>query len=261
MGSIFFRMCVLFDANVEICGVKRIFLCLCLHILVVITANAQLQALCLPASATCRVLPRFSEMEMDMLRAGLVNVKAYLPDAILDIRYATDSNFVGVNVYGAYNKCYLQKDVAIKLQKADSILKRFYPGWKMVLYDCARPVSAQQILWDSLDVPIEEKGKYLSNPQNKSVHNFGAAVDLNLADVNGRYLDMGTDFDYFGQEAYPFMEKHYFHTGLFSQKQMENRRLLRQIMTLAGFRGVPHEWWHFNSCSREEARGNYTIVE
>lgn len=191
----------------------------------------------------------------------MVNVKRYVPDAIVDIRYATDSNFVGVNIYGSYNKCYLQKDVALRLQTADSALKTSRPGYKFVLYDCARPVWAQQKLWDSLKVPLAQKGKYVSNPRNKSVHNFGAAVDLSIADPNNVYADMGTPFDYFGEEAYPYMEAYFLKKGRLTDEQIGNRQMLRQVMAAAGFRVVPHEWWHFNACSREKARSIYTFVE
>jgi D-alanyl-D-alanine dipeptidase len=254
-------MCVLFDANVEICGVNRIFLFLCFSIIIGGHLFSQRKALSSPVNASFNLLPRFTETELDMIRAGMVNVKRYIPDAILDIRYATHSNFVGINVYGSYNKCYLQKDVALRLQKADSILKATLPGYKFVLYDCARPVWAQQKLWDSLKVPLAEKGKYVSNPKNKSVHNFGAAVDLSLADPKSCSVDMGTPFDYFGEEAYPYMESHFLKTGVLNKEQVGNRQLLRKVMSAAGFRVVPHEWWHFNACSREKARAIYTYVE
>ena len=101
---------------------------------------------------------RFSALELQMIRQGLVNVQRYVPDAVLDIRYATENNFLGVNVYGRYDRCYLQPEVAAKLHRADSLLKVSRPGWKLVLYDCARPVSVQQKMWDALQMPRAEKG-------------------------------------------------------------------------------------------------------
>ena len=201
-----------------------------------------------------------SELEFKMMKAGLVNIKKHIPDAVLDIRYATDNNFLKVNVYGDYKQCYLQPDVALKLQKADSLLKVAHPGWKFVLYDCARPISVQVKMWNALKMPAAEKGKYVSNPQNLSVHNLGAAIDLGLADEKGIYLDMGTDFDYFGELAYPFMETQLLKSGKLTAKQVDNRKALRDAMKTAGFTNVPHEWWHFNAFSRNIARTKYQAV-
>lgn len=203
----------------------------------------------------------FSELEAQMVRQGLVNVKRLIPDAILDIRYASENNFLQVNVYGGYRQCYLQPDVAAKLAKADSVLKSLKPGWKFVLFDCARPVSVQQKMWDALQMPAAEKGKYVSNPKNLSVHNLGAAVDLSLADEKSNYLDMGTDFDYFGELAYPFMEQTLLRQGKLNQSHIDNRTVLRVAMKKAGFSNVPHEWWHFNAFSREVARTKYVRID
>lgn len=213
------------------------------------------------AAAGSSARTRVSELETRLIAQGLVNVKKYIPDAILDIRYASTNNFLGVNVYGAYNKCYLQPDVARKLQKADSLLKGRYPGWKLVLYDCARPVSVQQKMWDALDMPPAEKGKYVSNPKHLSVHNLGAAVDLGLAEASGRYADMGTEFDFFGDLAYPYLETQWLKMGKLTQNQVKNRQILRDAMRGAGFSGIPHEWWHFNSGSREVVRNRYRRID
>ncbi|MCG9910654.1 MAG: M15 family metallopeptidase [Flavobacteriales bacterium] len=202
-----------------------------------------------------------SELEKRMIQHGLSNVKKHIPDAILDIRYATENNFLRKNVYGDFSSCYLQPDVVKKLKMADSLLKINKPGWKLVLYDCARPISVQKKMWDALEMPASEKGKYVSNPANHSVHNYGAAVDLALADENGNYADMGTEFDFFGELAYPFMESTFVKSGKLTSGQVANRQLLREVMKKAGFSGVPHEWWHFNACSRETAKKRYRAVE
>lgn len=239
---------------------NRLFFGLCFLLSQSLASYAQQQALhptaTLPFSGV-----RFSEMEKTMIRQGLINVKYWIPDAILDIRYATDNNFLHVNVYGDYNKCYLQPDVVKKLQKADSLLKVTKPNWKFVMYDCARPVSVQVKMWDVLKMPAAEKGKYVSNPKNLSVHNLGAAVDIALADEQGKYLDMGTEFDYFGDLAYPFMESTLVQQGKLTQTQVENRKILRAAMKGAGFSNVPYEWWHFNAYSRNLAREKYGRID
>jgi D-alanyl-D-alanine dipeptidase len=86
-------------------------------------------------------------------------------------------------------------------------------------------------------------------------------VDVSIADENGELLDMGTEYDYFGEEAQPELEGKMLAEKKLTAHQVENRKLLRSIMKKAGFRVLPSEWWHFNSCSREEARKKYRVVE
>lgn len=196
-----------------------------------------------------------------MIRHGLKNVRYFIPDAVIDLRYASENNFLKTNVYGDFNACYLQADVIARLVKADSVLKVLKPGWRFVFYDCTRPVSVQKKMWEVLDVPIAEKGKYVSNPKNLSVHNLGAAVDISLADEKGNYADMGTDFDYFGELAYPFMENALLKKGLLSPEQVANRKVLREVMKQAAFSNQPYEWWHFNAYSRPLAKQKYNSVD
>jgi D-alanyl-D-alanine dipeptidase len=72
---------------------------------------------------------------------------------------------------------------------------------------------------------------------------------------------MGTDYDYFGIEAHTNNEEKLLKDGLINAEQLKNRRLLRKVMTKAGFSTIEYEWWHFNSVSREYAIKNYTLVE
>jgi D-alanyl-D-alanine dipeptidase len=48
--------------------------------------------------------------------------------------------------------------------------------------------------------------------------------------------------------------------GRLTEEQINNRKLLRDIMHKAGFSYLPTEWWHFNSCSRPEAMQKYRII-
>ena len=48
--------------------------------------------------------------------------------------------------------------------------------------------------------------------------------------------------------------------GKITQQERENRILLRQVMKSAGFRALPSEWWHFNLCSRDEAKQKYKLI-
>ncbi|MGQ3132679.1 MAG: M15 family metallopeptidase [Flavobacteriales bacterium] len=192
---------------------------------------------------------------------GLVNVLDAVPDAGIDIKYSDTLNFTATDVYGPYCACHLLPVVTDKLRVADSLLKKENPELRFVFYDCARPVSVQERMWKALGyISLNERGRYLSNPKNHSVHNYGAAVDIALADTSGKLLDMGTAFDHFGPEAYPYMEKTLLMQGILTQEQVNNRLLLRKVMLGAGFRQQPFEWWHYNAMGRPEAKMRYNVL-
>lgn len=208
------------------------------------------------------ILPkRIPEIEKELIGSGLVNVHDLDTTIKVELRYSTPDNFIGIDVYGDFDQCYLQKDVAEKLINAQSYLRKKYPYYSLIVYDAVRPLHIQRKMWDTLVLPPGQKIKYLSNPDNGSLHNYGAAVDLSITDENGIPLDMGTPFDYFGEKAHPVKEKELLASGELSMRQVLNRELLRQVMYEAGFFGIQTEWWHFNSCRREEAAQKYKIVE
>jgi len=203
----------------------------------------------------------YSSTEQNLINAGLIDIKSIDSTVVVDLKYSTTDNFLGLDVYGTFNKCYLQPDVANKLKTAQQLLRSKFPYYNIVVYDAARPRSIQYKMWDTIDVPVVERSKYLSNPQNGSLHNFGAAVDVSIIDENGYVLDMGTGYDYFGELAYPREEERMNREGKLTRIQLLNRELLRTVMLQAGFAGITTEWWHFNSCTRQEAFSRYKIIE
>ena len=116
-------------------------------------------------------------------------------------------------------------------------------------------------MWTTLEMPFNEKVRYVSNPKNGSIHNYGCAVDLTICKSDGKLLDMGTDFDHFGRAANVSKEYLLLTDSVLSYKQFDNRKLLRKVMKSAGFSTISSEWWHFNALSRSEAKRNYSIIE
>ncbi len=203
-----------------------------------------------------------SSFEKKLIAYGLVNVQELDSSIKVELKYSTTDNFMHRDMYGDFDKAYLQKDVAEKLVKAQHYLKDSVPWYSLVVYDAVRPRIVQQWMWDSVDVPDNVRYKYLSNPKYGSLHNFGAAVDVSIInDSTGEALDMGTPFDCFCELAYPYFEKKMLANGKLSHKAYQNRLLLRYVMKKAGFSGISTEWWHFNSCSRKTARKKYPLIE
>ena len=218
-------------------------------------STSEQRAASLPASL------KAGPLEQSLIDKGLVNVQTVDSTIQVDLRYSTSNNFVGVDVYGDLENAYLQTEPARRLAQANAYLKEREPGYTLYIFDAVRPRRVQQILWDTLDYPLADKPKYVANPQEGSIHNYGAAVDLTIADADGQPIDMGTDFDYFGVLAYPTREDDMLAQGKLATGQIANRQLLREVMIKAGFSPITTEWWHFNAFSRREADRRYGIVE
>jgi D-alanyl-D-alanine dipeptidase len=203
------------------------------------------------------------DIEQKIIDQGLTNVQEANPEILVELKYATTDNFMRKNVYGDLTRAYLQPEMAKRLAKAASLLKQYKPGYKLLVYDAARPNSVQYNLWNALDdlkIPTRSKTQYVADPKIGSNHNFGCAVDLTVVDEKGKPLDMGTNFDFFGPLAYPRSEQEMLKKGRLTQKQIENRQILRKVMTQAGFKANTTEWWHFDGMSKSQARVRYGMI-
>ncbi len=201
-----------------------------------------------------------SEIEQVFLHYNLVDIQTLSPDIQVDLKYASEDNFVNKNLYGNLKKAYLQKEACEKLALAQKNLKKKHPEYSIIIFDATRPQSVQQMLWDNINVPKKNKRKYVADPQKGSLHNYGVAVDVSIIDQNGVLLDMGTPFDCFDKLAYPYFEKKFVKSGKLSPNQYNNRLLLRNIMKEAGFITITSEWWHFNACYLKDAKRKYPLV-
>ena len=201
-------------------------------------------------------------IETALKRQGLVNIQSIDPTILVELKYSTTDNFVGKDVYDDLTTAYMQPVAARKLAQASRLLQATHPNLRLLVYDAARSRTAQWKLWNALTKhPENERQKYVADPRKGSIHNYGCAVDLTLADKTGKALDMGTPYDYFGILAYPSEENTLLKQGKLTDNQVKNRRLLRLVMRRAGFSPIEFEWWHFNALSREKAKMMFRIVE
>ena len=189
---------------------------------------------------------------------GMVDAATVVAELQIELRYATADNFIGRAVYGDLAVCYLQRDAAEKLARAQALLVRAHPDWRLRVYDCARPTWVQRQMWKL--VAGTPRQRYVANPARGSIHNFGCAVDLTVATRSGEPLDMGTAFDFFGALARPDRERRLLARGKLTAEQVANRRVLREVMQRAGFRVLASEWWHFDCATHAETRRRYRPV-
>lgn len=205
---------------------------------------------------------KISSLEQKFIKHSLVDVQKLDPTIKVDLKYSTTDNFIKEDVYGDLERAYLQPMAAEKLAKANQFLKQEKPNYTLLVYDGARPRSVTKIFWTRMShLPYNRREDFVADPAKGSIHNFGCAVDLTIADGRGKALDMGTIFDFFGQEAEPRREAAMLKAGKLTPQQVENRKLLRRVMKKAGFTSIETEWWHYNAMSREKAKAKYGFIE
>ena len=163
-------------------------------------------------------------------QSDFVRLKDLSSDFVYELKYATPDNFLKQAVYDC-GECYLRKSTAEALVKANEAFKQL--GYRIKLFDCYRPLSVQKKMWKILPGT-----HYVANPAKGSKHNRGAAVDLTLVDAQGKELNMGTPFDFFGKEA------HHTYTE-YPKEVLENRKLLKETLDKFNFKSIYSEWWHY----------------
>lgn len=163
-------------------------------------------------------------------QSDFVRLKDLSSDFVYELKYATPDNFLKQAVYDC-GECYLRKSTAEALVKANKAFIQL--GYRIKLFDCYRPLSVQKKMWKILPGT-----HYVANPAKGSKHNRGAAVDLTLVDAQGKELNMGTPFDFFGKEAHHTYTQH-------SKEVLENRKLLKETLNKYNFKSIYSEWWHY----------------
>jgi len=175
-----------------------------------------------------------------------------------ELRYAGPDNFVGADMYSPFDCAWLHRDAAASLERAAEALAVAEPALSLLILDALRPQRVQERMWKALE-PRGLTG-YLANPERGSIHSFGMAVDVTLVDANGRELDMGTGFDDLTERSHPALERQMLERGELREEHLRNRRVLRDAMAAAGWRGINSEWWHFDGGDREKIRAEYLRV-
>ncbi len=161
----------------------------------------------------------------------LVELNTIIPDIVLDIRYATDDNFVGKVLYPS-SRCFLAKKPALALKQVQQDLKR--QGFSLKVFDGYRPLSVQKQMWEILP-----DSRYVANPATGSNHNRAYSVDVTLLDLDGNEMPMPSEFDDFSEKAHrDYMDC--------PQEAIRHRSILKDAMKKHGFTGISTEWWHFN---------------
>lgn len=168
------------------------------------------------------------------LQSDLVEIVTVDPTIRLDIRYATDNNFMGIALYDE-PRAFLQRAAAEALVRVQQKLANYRLG--LLIHDAYRPWYVTKMFWDA--TPDQQK-MFVANPARGSRHNRGGAVDVALYDrKTDQPVAMISDYDEFSPRAYSD------YLGGTSLERWQ-RDLLRILMEEQGFTVYSEEWWHFD---------------
>lgn len=182
-------------------------------------------------------------------------------DIIVELKYSTTDNFVGKDMYGDLEKAYFTPDFARKVVRAQQILRERYPQYTLLIYDAARPISVQRYMRKLVEGTPQQS--FVADGSKGGRHNYGVAVDLTIATLQGEPLDMGAGFDDFTDKAavkgtsdtgdnanrnmavYSAYVNGLAKRGAISVEATKNRLILIEVMLEAGLYPYRREWWHF----------------
>jgi len=163
----------------------------------------------------------------------MIEIKAFIPNIIYDLRYSTKNNFTHTKLYKNDDVTFLRLPVAVALQKVEKELNE--KGYGLKVFDAYRPYAVTKKMWDLI-----HDERYVADPSKGSGHNRGLSIDLTIIILkDGTELNMGTGFDNFTDTA------HHIFTDL-PVMVLQNRNVLKQMMEKYGFKALETEWWHYS---------------
>ncbi len=162
----------------------------------------------------------------------MIDLSAFIPNLILDIRYASKNNFTGEVIYPEV-AAFARKPVAEALKAVQQELA--VNGLGLKIFDAYRPYTATLRFYE-----VYPDTLFVAAPWHGSRHNRGAAIDLTLIDLKtGEELEMPTEYDNFTRRASPTCEDA-------TKTAIHNRTLLINTMRKHGFEVYFSEWWHYD---------------
>ncbi|HEY3901847.1 MAG TPA: M15 family metallopeptidase [Chthoniobacter sp.] len=173
--------------------------------------------------------PLFSRRDEPM-----VDIAKVCPGICIEMRYATERNLAGWQVYPTNARALIRKSVAARLRHAQDELHK--QGYGLKIWDAYRPPWAQDVLWNALP----ESGFLAPPSRGGSYHSWGVSVDVTLVDLQGHEQKMASGFDELTLAA----KSEYVGSDPGIAQRMQT---LRTAMKNAGFNGIRDEWWHFTA--------------
>lgn len=146
----------------------------------------------------------------------------------------------------------LRRGVLDRLLKAESLLP---DGLRLLFVEGYRPPPLQRRYFESYGDELRAANPHWSadrirtaasryvSPPEIAPHSAGAAVDLTLADADGRELDLGTPMN-----ANPEQSEGACYTGAdnITAEARAHRTVMGKALGAVGLVNYPTEWWHWS---------------
>lgn len=184
----------------------------------------------------------------------LIDIKKIAPEVVVDLRYATENNFLHRAIYQDAS-CYLTTAMARRVALAEKIVAR--DGYHLLLWDCYRSIENQELMWNAC-LKLHDARHctgLVANPNAAlSYHNVGEAIDVGLADSLGQPIEMPSKFASGLYKTDGFEDKlRARRPGLFikvkpelwSEMAWKHYQILERALHEAGLKGISTEWWHW----------------
>lgn len=213
-----------------------------------------------------------------MQEYNLIDIRALDSEILVDLKYSTTDNFMGVDMYGELETAYLEREFAKRVVRAQQLLQERHPEYTLLIYDAARPISVQRAMRRAVEGTEFES--FVADGTRGGRHNYGVAVDLTIATLDGTPLDMGAGFDDFTEAAsvkgtadnsdpntrtlkvYRDYISSLAARGIISREAAVNRIMLIEVMHEAGLYPYRREWWHFEEIiSISATRNKYKLLD
>lgn len=228
--------------------------------------------------STTFVSAQESSIDELMKSYNMVDITTLDSSILVELKYSTTDNFVGVDMYGDLERAYFEKEFAQKVVLAQSILKREHPNLTLLIYDAARPISAQRAMRRCVEGSALES--FVADGTRGGRHNYGVAVDLTIATEDGTPLDMGAEFDEFSEassvkgtpdtsdkasrtiDVYRKYITELARREVITYEAAQNRILLVEVMCEAGLYPYRKEWWHYEDIlPMSSVRSKYRLLD
>ena len=162
----------------------------------------------------------------------LLDIKEAIPDITLDIRYASNNNFMKKVMYPEA-RAFARKPVVEQLKNIQKELRK--KGYGLKIYDAYRPYAITVAFYQQAS-----DRNFVASPAKGSKHNRGCAIDLTLINYETKEeIPMPTPYDSFEAAAAANYQN-------LPAAVLKNRDFLIKTMESHGFKVLHNEWWHYD---------------
>jgi zinc D-Ala-D-Ala dipeptidase len=162
----------------------------------------------------------------------LVDLARFDPRFRFDIRYATNANFMGRELYPVA-RAVAQRPAAQALSRVQNLAES--AGYGLLIFDAYRPWPITRMMWE--ETPPDRR-EFVADPRNGSRHNRACSIDLSLH-RGGVEVEMPSPYDDFTPAAYRS------NTNA-PAEAIAASRMLEEWMVAEGFIPLANEWWHYD---------------